>query len=99
MRKITKLFTTKAQSINDETKTIRFKISDNQTDRMGEIVDQESWDFKNYMNNPVVLVTTPTNLRTSSDNSRSKHSAARHTQRCSLTMTSTQGWPGLEADT
>lgn len=55
MRKITKLFTTQAKSINDETKTIRFKISDNQADRMGEIVDQESWDFKNYMNNPIVL--------------------------------------------
>lgn len=55
MRKFTKLFTTKATSINDETKTIRFKISDNQADRMGEIVDQETWDFKNYMNNPIVL--------------------------------------------
>ena len=55
MRKITKLFTTQAKSINDETKTIRFKISDDQTDRMGEIVDQASWDFKNYMNNPIVL--------------------------------------------
>ena len=55
MRKITKLFTTQAKSINDETKTIRFKISDDQTDRMGEIVDQGSWDFKNYMNNPIVL--------------------------------------------
>ena len=55
MRKITKLFTTQAKSINDETKTIRFKISDDQTDRMGEIVDQASWNFKNYMNNPIVL--------------------------------------------
>jgi HK97 family phage prohead protease len=55
MRKITKLFTTQAKSINDETKTIRFKISDDQTDRMGEIVDQASWDFKHYMNNPLVL--------------------------------------------
>lgn len=55
MRKITKLFQTKAQSINEQTKTVRFKISDNQTDRMGEKVDQATWDFKNYMQNPIVL--------------------------------------------
>lgn len=55
MRKITKLFTTKAQSIDQESKTVRFKISDDQTDRMGERVDQASWDFKNYMQNPIVL--------------------------------------------
>lgn len=54
MRKFTKLFTTKATSIDDSTKTVRFKISDEQSDRMGEVVEQ-SWDFKNYMNNPIVL--------------------------------------------
>lgn len=55
MKRITKLFQTVAQSIDDEAKTIRFKISDNLPDRMGEIVDQATWDFKNYLNNPVVF--------------------------------------------
>lgn len=55
MRKLTKLFNTKAISIDETSKTIRFKISDNQADRMGEVVDQETWDFKNYLNNPIVL--------------------------------------------
>lgn len=43
MRRITKLFQTKVTSVNEETKTVRFKISDNKPDRMGEIVDQASW--------------------------------------------------------
>lgn len=55
MRKITKLFVSKAQSIDEKNMTATFKISDAQTDRMGEIVDQKSWDFKNYMLNPILL--------------------------------------------
>jgi HK97 family phage prohead protease len=55
MRKITKLFISKAQSIDQKAMTAKFKISDAQTDRMGEIVDQKSWDFKNYMENPLLL--------------------------------------------
>lgn len=55
MRKIVKLIQTKATSIDEANKTATFKISDNQVDRMGEIVDQESWDFKEYMDNPMFL--------------------------------------------
>ncbi len=55
MRKVIKLFNTKATSIDEANHTATFKISDNQIDRMGEIVDQKSWDFKNYLNNPIVL--------------------------------------------
>jgi hypothetical protein len=54
MRRLTKLFTARASSVDEDGKTIRFKISDNKPDRMGEIVDQ-SWDFKNYLNNPIIL--------------------------------------------
>ncbi|WOI85988.1 HK97 family phage prohead protease [Rhodococcus qingshengii] len=50
-----KLFTTKAQSIDKENKTIRFKISDNSVDRYGEVVDQDSWSFKNFLKNPIML--------------------------------------------
>ncbi|MGB3822434.1 MAG: HK97 family phage prohead protease [Rhodococcus qingshengii] len=50
-----KLFTTKAQSVDKENKTVRFKISDNSIDRYGEIVDQDSWDFKNFLKNPIML--------------------------------------------
>ena len=50
-----KLFTTKAQSVDKENKTVRFKISDNSIDRYGEIVDQDSWNFKNFLKNPIML--------------------------------------------
>ena len=55
MRKVTKLFISKAQSIDEKAMTATFKISDAQTDRMGEIVDQKSWNFTNYMENPLLL--------------------------------------------
>jgi HK97 family phage prohead protease len=55
MRKVTKLFVSKAQSIDEKNMTATFKISDAQTDRMGEIVDQKSWNFNNYMLNPILL--------------------------------------------
>lgn len=55
MRRITKLFNTKATSINEDTKTVTFVISDNQVDRYGEVVDQKSWNFKEYLKNPIVL--------------------------------------------
>lgn len=55
MRRVTKLFNTKASSIDEAKKTVTFRISDNKPDRMGEIVDQKSWDFKSYMKNPIVL--------------------------------------------
>ena len=54
-RRITKLFTTKASSVNEETKSVSFVISTNQEDRYGEIVDQKSWDFKSFLKNPLLL--------------------------------------------
>lgn len=54
-QKIYKFFNTKALSIDDANKTIKFRISDNKPDRMGEIVDQQSWDLKNYAANPIIL--------------------------------------------
>lgn len=55
MRRVTKLFNTKATSIDSVNKTVRFQISDNQADRMGEVVDQKTWNLKDYMLNPIVL--------------------------------------------
>lgn len=55
MKKRIKLFTTKATSIDDLNKSVTFTISDNKVDRYGEIVEQKSWDFKSYKNNPIVL--------------------------------------------
>jgi HK97 family phage prohead protease len=55
MRKVTKLFISKAQSIDEKAMTAKFKISDGNVDRMGEIVDQESWDFANFLQNPLLL--------------------------------------------
>jgi HK97 family phage prohead protease len=55
MKKFTKLFNTRPSSINDTDKSVTFTISDNQPDRMGEVVEQTSWDFKNYLNNPIIL--------------------------------------------
>lgn len=52
---IHKLFNTKALSVDDKAKSVKFIISTNQEDRYGEIVDQESWDFKSYNKNPLVL--------------------------------------------
>lgn len=55
MRKIVKLFQTKPTSIDEENKRVTFAISTNQPDRDGEIVEQKSWNFKDYMENPMFL--------------------------------------------
>lgn len=55
MRKVTKFFQTKATSIDNAAKTAQFVISTDQVDRMGEIVDQKSWNFKEYLENPMFL--------------------------------------------
>ncbi|RAN78009.1 hypothetical protein B5P43_18430 [Bacillus sp. SRB_336] len=55
IRKINKLFNIDIKSINEQERTITFCFSDDQPDRQGEIVDQASWDVKNYMNNPLIL--------------------------------------------
>src|ERR1700712_4307177 len=52
---IHKLFNTKALSVDDKAKSVKFVISTNQEDRYGEVVDQESWNFKSYNKNPLVL--------------------------------------------
>jgi HK97 family phage prohead protease len=54
-KRVTKLFTTKAASIDEEAKSVTFVISTNEEDRYGEIVDQKTWDFKSYLKNPLVL--------------------------------------------
>lgn len=55
MRKVTKLFNIDIKSIDEAKRQIRFCFSDNKEDRMGEIVDQASWDTKNFEKNPVIL--------------------------------------------
>src|SRR3954454_22324877 len=54
-RRITKLFNTKASSVDEESKSVSFVISTDDEDRYGEIVDQKSWDFKSFLKNPVVF--------------------------------------------
>ncbi|MDI9934693.1 HK97 family phage prohead protease [Rhodococcus sp. IEGM 1351] len=49
-----KLYTTKIKSIDDDKKSIRFRISDDSIDRYGEKVDQ-SWNLKNFLKNPIML--------------------------------------------
>jgi HK97 family phage prohead protease len=55
LNKIIKLFKIDIKSIDDEKRTIKFCFSDNSVDRQGEIVDQSSWDVKNYLVNPIIL--------------------------------------------
>ena len=50
-----KLFNSKAYSIDEDAKSVTFIISTNDEDRYGEVVDQESWNFKSYQSNPIVL--------------------------------------------
>ena len=55
MKKIHKLFNIDIKSVNEADRQITFCFSDNQEDRMGEIVDQSTWDVKNYLLNPIIL--------------------------------------------
>lgn len=55
MSRVTKLFNIDIKSVNEADRQITFCFSDDAEDRMGEIVDQASWDTKNYMNNPLIL--------------------------------------------
>lgn len=55
MKKVTKLFNTTIKSVDEENRTITFCFSDDQEDRMHEIVDQGSWQTKNYEQNPLIL--------------------------------------------
>lgn len=55
MKKIQKLFNIDIKSINEADRQITFCFSDDKEDRMGEIVDQGSWDTKNYELNPIIL--------------------------------------------
>ena len=54
-RKLNKLFNIDIKSVNEADRQITFCFSDNQEDRMGEIVDQSTWDVKNYLLNPIIL--------------------------------------------
>lgn len=55
MTKKIKLFNTKPKSVDEENKTVRFRISDDSVDRYGERVEQTSWNFKNFLKNPILL--------------------------------------------
>lgn len=55
MKNLVKLFKTKATSIDEGKSQATFVISDESTDRQGEVIKQDGWDFKNYLANPVVL--------------------------------------------
>lgn len=55
MRKVTKLFNIDIKSVDEEKRQVTFCFSDDQPDRMGEIVDQATWDVKNYEQNPLIL--------------------------------------------
>jgi HK97 family phage prohead protease len=49
-----KLYQAVIKSVDEATKTIRFKVSDDSVDRYGEKVDQK-WDLKNFKKNPVFI--------------------------------------------
>lgn len=55
MKNLTRLFKTKAASIDESKYRATFVISDETTDRQGEVVKQAGWDFENYKKNPVIL--------------------------------------------
>ena len=42
-------------SINEETRTISYLVSDETVDRMGDIIKVKGWDLNQYKRNPVVL--------------------------------------------
>jgi HK97 family phage prohead protease len=54
-KNLTKLFKSKATSIDESKYQATFIISDESTDRQGEIVKQDGWDFENFKKNPVIL--------------------------------------------
>lgn len=53
LKKAAQLF--KVKEVDQEKKQIRFIMSTPVIDRHGEVVDQDGWDFKAFMENPVVL--------------------------------------------
>ena len=55
MKNLTRLFKTKAASIDESKYQATFVISDETVDRQGEIVKQDGWDFENFKKNPVIL--------------------------------------------
>lgn len=54
-KNLVKLFKTKAASIDESKYQATFVISDESTDRQGEIIKQDGWKLDNYLQNPVVL--------------------------------------------
>lgn len=55
MKNLTRLFKSKAASINEKLNQATFVISDESVDRQGEIIKQDGWDFENFKANPVIL--------------------------------------------
>lgn len=54
-KRITKFFNIEIKSVDQEKRQVTFCFSDDKEDRQGEIVDQASWDVKNFMANPVIM--------------------------------------------
>jgi len=54
-KNLSKLFKSKAASIDESKYQATFLISDESVDRQGEIVKQAGWDFTNFKQNPVIL--------------------------------------------
>lgn len=46
---------TELESINEKDSTAVFVLSTSDIDRHGDVVDQDSWQLENFMNNPVFL--------------------------------------------
>jgi len=54
-KNLTKLFKSKASSIDESKYQATFVISDESVDRQGEVIKQAGWDFENFKANPVIL--------------------------------------------
>lgn len=54
-KNLTKLFKSKASSIDESKYQATFVISDESVDRQGEVIKQDGWDFENFKANPVIL--------------------------------------------
>lgn len=54
-RNLTRFFKSKANSIDESKYQATFIISDESTDRQGEVIKQDGWNFENFLKNPVIL--------------------------------------------
>jgi len=52
---IQKQLNIEVKEVNKEEGIVKFILSSGTPDRQGEMIDQSSWEFKHYLDNPVVL--------------------------------------------